>query len=110
MFETLAPEPEDQIMALGALFRADPRQGKIDLGIGVYRDADGRTPVMAAVREAERRIWEGETTKSYTALVGDAAFNDAIAALVLARGSRVRAGCRWPRPRAGRARSGRRPS
>ncbi len=86
MFETLAPEPEDQIMALGALFRADPRQGKIDLGIGVYRDAAGRTPVMAAVREAERRIWEGETTKSYTALVGDAAFNEAIAALVLGEG------------------------
>jgi len=86
MFETLAPEPEDQIMALGALFRADPRQGKIDLGIGVYRDTAGRTPVMAAVREAERRIWEGETTKSYTALVGDAAFNDAIAALVLGEG------------------------
>ncbi|MEY2956890.1 MAG: hypothetical protein RL123_1618, partial [Pseudomonadota bacterium] len=86
MFETLAPEPEDQIMALGALFRADPRQGRIDLGIGVYRDAAGRTPVMAAVREAERRIWEGETTKSYTALAGDAAFNDAIVDLVLGDG------------------------
>ncbi len=86
MFETLAPEPEDQIMALGALFRADPRQGRIDLGIGVYRDAAGRTPVMAAVREAERRIWEGETTKSYTALAGDAAFNDAIVDLVLGEG------------------------
>ncbi len=86
MFETLAPEPEDQIMALGALFRADPRQGRIDLGIGVYRDAAGRTPVMAAVREAERRIWEGETTKSYTALAGDAAFNDAIVDLVLGAG------------------------
>jgi aromatic-amino-acid transaminase len=83
MFATLAAQPADQILGLMAEFRADGREGKIDLGVGVYRDAQGRTPVMRAVREAERRIWEAETTKTYTALAGEPAFLDAMAALVL---------------------------
>lgn len=83
MLDQLREQPADAILSLMAAFRADPREAKIDLGVGVYRDAEGRTPVMRAVREAERRIWEAETTKTYTALAGDPAFSDAMAALVL---------------------------
>lgn len=83
MLERLTEQPPDKILSLMAAFRADPREGKIDLGVGVYRDAEGRTPVMRAVREAERRIWETETTKTYTALAGDPAFADALIPLVL---------------------------
>ena len=83
MLDQLKDQPADKILSLMAAFKADPREGKIDLGVGVYKDPEGRTPVMRAVREAERRIWEGETTKTYTALAGDPAFSDAMVALVL---------------------------
>ena len=83
MFDQLKDQPADKILSLMAAFRADPREGKIDLGVGVYKDADGRTPVMRAVREAEKRIWDEETTKTYTALAGDPAFSEAMIAMVL---------------------------
>jgi aromatic-amino-acid transaminase len=83
VLETLAPQAPDKILELMALFRADPRAGKIDLGVGVYKDAAGRTPVMRAVKAAERRLWEVEETKTYTALAGDPAYHAAMAALVL---------------------------
>ncbi|MGR3651718.1 MAG: amino acid aminotransferase [Roseovarius sp.] len=83
MFEHLKEKPADKIIALGQAFREDPRETKIDLGVGVYKNAQGVTPVMRAVKSAEKRLWEAETTKSYTALAGDPAFADAMAALVL---------------------------
>ncbi len=83
MFGTLKPQAPDKILALMGEFRADPRQGKIDLGVGVYKDPTGLTPVMRAVKEAERRIWEAETTKSYTALSGEPAYLEALSAMVL---------------------------
>lgn len=83
MLERLQPQPQDAILSLIGAFREDPREDKIDLGVGVYRDADGRTPVMRAVKEAERRIWEAQDTKSYTGLAGDPAFGEAMRALVL---------------------------
>lgn len=83
MFDRLKEQPADKILSLMSAFRADPRAQKIDLGVGVYKDATGNTPVMRAVREAERRLVEAQTTKSYTALAGDPAFADAMIALVL---------------------------
>lgn len=83
MFAALAPQPADKIIQLIAAYRADPRPGKIDLGVGVYKDAAGRTPVMRAVRAAGQRLWETETTKTYTALAGEPAFHEAMARLVL---------------------------
>ncbi|HHY01682.1 MAG TPA: aspartate/tyrosine/aromatic aminotransferase [Paracoccus sp.] len=85
MFGNLKPQAPDKILALMGEFRADPRQGKIDLGVGVYKDPTGLTPVMRAVKEAERRIWEAETTKSYTALTGEPAYLDALSAMVLGK-------------------------
>lgn len=86
MLEGLKPQPADKILELMALFREDRREGRIDLGVGVYRDATGNTPVMRAVRKAERQVWEGETTKTYTALAGEPAFNQALSDLVLGAG------------------------
>ncbi len=83
MFEHLKPQPEDKIMALMQQYRADPRENKIDLGVGVYKDATGNTPVMRAVKEAEKQLWEIETTKAYTGLAGDPAFGRALSGLVL---------------------------
>ena len=86
MFGTLKPQAPDKILALMGEFRADTRQGKIDLGVGVYKDATGLTPVMRAVKAAEKRIWDAETTKTYTALTGEPAYLDAMSRMVLADG------------------------
>ena len=83
MFTNLAPQPADKILQLVGMFRADPRSDKIDLGVGVYKDATGLTPVMRAVKAAEKSLWEAETTKSYTSLAGEPAFQAAMAALIL---------------------------
>ncbi|MDX8496877.1 amino acid aminotransferase [Mesorhizobium sp. VK4C] len=78
MFETLQPAPADKILALIGLYRADTRPGKVDLGVGVYKDRDGKTPVMRAVREAEKRLLAGQDTKTYLGLAGDTGFNAAM--------------------------------
>ncbi|MDF1726541.1 MAG: aspartate/tyrosine/aromatic aminotransferase [Sulfitobacter sp.] len=83
MFETLQAQPADKILALMQMYRDDPRDTKIDLGVGVYKDATGLTPVMRAVKAAEQRIWESQDTKVYTGLAGDPAFADAMISLVL---------------------------
>lgn len=94
MFEKLQPAPADKILALIGLFRADPRSDKVDLGVGVYKDGNGGTPVMRAVREAEQRLYKEQSTKTYLGLAGDTGFNTAMARLVFgdnADMSRVRA-------------------
>jgi aromatic-amino-acid transaminase len=84
MFETFAPAPADAILGLMAKFRADPRPQKVDLGVGVFRDAEERTPVLRAVKAAERRLVETQATKTYVGLDGDGAFNAAMVGLVFA--------------------------
>jgi len=94
MFETLQRAPPDKILALIGLYRADPRPNKVDLGVGVYRDGAGRTPVLRAVREAEKRLWQSQDTKTYLGLSGDIAFNAAMIDLVFGKDadtSRIRA-------------------
>ena len=83
MLSDLTPQPADKILELMQLYRDDPREGKVDLGVGVYKDADGRTPVMRAVKAAERRLVETQETKAYTGLAGDPAFTAAMRRLVL---------------------------
>ncbi len=90
-FEATAPDP---ILKLIDLYRDDPRSGKIDVGIGVFRDANGDTPVMQAVRIAEEKLHRRQTTKTYVGLAGDEIFNDCIADLVFSHSpqrERVRA-------------------
>ena len=86
MFGTLKPQPADKILALMGEFKADTRQGKIDLGVGVYKDPTGLTPVMRAVKSAEKRIWDAQTSKTYTALAGEPAYLEAMSRMVLADG------------------------
>lgn len=83
MFESLKEQPADKILALMQTYRDDPREVKIDLGVGVYKDASGNTPIMRAIKNAEHQLWEAETTKAYTGLAGDPAFADAMIAMVL---------------------------
>ncbi len=83
MFENLKPQPADKILALMQMYREDPRDQKIDLGVGVYKNAEGVTPVMRAVKAAEKRILEEQETKAYTGLAGDPAYADAMIGLIL---------------------------
>ncbi len=83
MFETLKEQPADKILSLMTAYRADPRDRKIDLGVGVYKDASGNTPVMRAVKKAEQRLVDRQETKAYVGLAGDPAFSDAMIDLVL---------------------------
>ncbi|APX90043.1 aromatic amino acid aminotransferase [Brevirhabdus pacifica] len=83
MFENLKELPADKILALMQLFRDDPRDDKIDMGVGVYRNAEGKTPVMRAVKAAEQRLVDTQETKAYTGLAGDPAFGDAMVEMVL---------------------------
>ena len=91
MLEALKPQAQDKILALMALYRDDPRPGKIDLGVGVYKDATGLTPVMRAVKAAEKDLWEVETTKTYTGLAGEPAFSAAMLRMILGEGFGPRA-------------------
>lgn len=83
MFETLKPSPPDKIIELLEMFRADPRTDKLDLGVGVYKDANGKTPVMRAVKAAEKRLLESQESKSYVGILGDLDFVRAMGELAL---------------------------
>ena len=83
MLRDLKDQPADKILALMQAFRDDPRSDKIDLGVGVYRNAEGVTPVMRAVKRAEKRLWETQETKAYTGLAGDPDYAAALSALIL---------------------------
>ena len=75
MFESLKPVAIDPILGLMMAFKADERAEKIDLGVGVYQDDRGRTPVMASVKEAESRLMVVENTKAYQGMAGDPDYN-----------------------------------
>lgn len=83
MLSRLKPSPDDPILRLAADFAADPRARKLDLGVGVYKDEAGRTPIPQAVKEAEARLLKAQDTKTYVGLLGDTAFGDAAANLAL---------------------------
>jgi len=70
MFEKITAAPADPILGLSDLFRADDRQDKINLGIGVYKDETGKTPVLTSVKKAEQYLLENEKTKTYLSIDG----------------------------------------
>ena len=84
MFENLKLQSEDKIMALMSLYKADERKEKIDLGVGVYKNNKGQTPIMDAVQKASRILNNTQKTKSYVGLSGNLGFIDNISQLVLA--------------------------
>ena len=71
--ETAAPDP---ILGLSAAFKKDPTPGKINLGVGVFKDASGNTPILKCVKKAEARILESEVTKSYLDMQGSEEYGD----------------------------------
>ena len=84
MLEEFLPAKADPILGLGKLFQADPRDGKIDLGVGVYKDATGNTPIVQAVKQAETILHQTQTSKTYVALAGSELFRVEMRKLVLA--------------------------
>jgi aspartate/tyrosine/aromatic aminotransferase len=82
LLDRLEDQPQDGLIALIALAEADPRPGKIDVGVGVYRDAAGNTPILKSVKAAERRLVESQATKAYIGSQGDAHYVELIKAIV----------------------------
>jgi len=78
MLENLAPQPADALLALIKLHNADPRDTKIDLGVGVYRTADGATPVFRAIKAAEAKLLADQDSKAYLGPEGDMGFVNAL--------------------------------
>ena len=78
MLDTLTQQPPDALLALIKLHNADPRPGKIDLGVGVYRTGQGDTPVFGAIKVAEKRLLETQDSKSYLGPEGDMGFVHAL--------------------------------
>ena len=74
IFREVQAAPPDAILGLTEAFKTDPREGKINLGVGVYKDETGQTPVLKSVKEAEERLLAEETTKGYKPIAGDPAY------------------------------------
>lgn len=94
MFETLQAQPADALLGLIKLFAADTRPTKLDLGVGVYKDEEGRTPIFRAVKAAEQILLETQESKAYLGPEGDIRFVDLLGALVFGdiwstRGDRI---------------------
>ena len=94
MFQQLPHLDADPILGMLAAYRADDRAHKIDLGVGVYQDERGHTPIMRAVRAAERHLLETETTKTYLGITGDPRFNEQLLELLLGAGAHAQLGGR----------------
>src|SRR5947209_20571172 len=80
----LPPVPPDPLLWLIEAFRSDPRPEKLDLGVGVWRDAHGHTPVLASVKEAERRLLQSQQSKDYVGAAGALGFVARLSELVFA--------------------------
>ncbi len=83
MYETLKRVPPDSILKLIDLYRADANPDKVDLGVGVYQDEAGETPILTAIKKAEAIRHETETTKTYFSPAGDPQFAERISGLIL---------------------------
>ncbi len=84
MFDVIDEAPEDALHAVMGRYNADRRLSKIDLGVGVYREANGQSPIMACVQRAQQRLQDEESSKSYLALKGDERFLAEMQRLVFA--------------------------
>jgi len=84
-FDALGDVQSDSLLALIAMANADPRADKIDVGVGVYRDGAGNTPILRAVKAAEKLLWEQQETKSYIGGFGDKRYTELLRPIVLGR-------------------------
>lgn len=83
MFDKAVARSVDQIIAISRAYAGDARDGKVDFGIGVYKDETGLTPVMRAVKAAEQRLIDEQRTKTYVGVGGDQKFVELFAREVL---------------------------
>ncbi|MGE6244000.1 amino acid aminotransferase [Ectopseudomonas guguanensis] len=93
-FASVARVPGDPILSLMEAYRQDRNAAKLDLGVGVYKNAQGLTPIPRAVKLAEQRLLDSELTKTYVGGHGDAAFGESLSQLVLGADSPLLAGQR----------------
>jgi aromatic-amino-acid transaminase len=84
-FDALGDVQSDSLLALIAMANADPRPDKIDVGVGVYRDGVGNTPILRAVKAAEKLLWESQQSKSYIGGYGDKRYTELLRPIVLGR-------------------------
>jgi aromatic-amino-acid transaminase len=84
-FDALGDVQSDSLLALIAMANADSRTDKIDVGVGVYRDGVGNTPILRAVKKAEKLLWESQQTKSYVGGYGDRRYTELLRPIVLGR-------------------------
>ena len=87
--QNVTPAPPDIILGLTEAFKKDSRPGKINLGVGVFMDDEGRTPVLPTVKRAEEQLWRAQTTKSYLPIAGLPEFGARVADLVFGAGQAV---------------------
>src|SRR5690242_19471598 len=79
----LEPVTEDSLIGLIALVNADPRPDKIDVGVGVFRDAKNNTPILKVMKEAEQRLLDNQSTKAYLGSAGDKRFAELLRPVLL---------------------------
>lgn len=91
MFKNITAAPADPILGLTELFRVDDRPTKINLGIGVYKDETGKTPVLTSVKKAELFLLENETTKNYLGIDGIPEFGRCTQELLFGKGNTLTA-------------------
>ncbi len=89
MFEKVQIAPPDPILGLTETFKSDPNPDKINLSVGVYKDATGKTPVLETVKEAERRILEQEDSKGYLAMTGEPLYCTQVQNLLFGEGHEI---------------------
>ncbi|WP_094751949.1 amino acid aminotransferase [Psychromonas sp. CD1] len=89
MFEQVSMAPADPILGLTDAFKKDKRANKINLGVGIYKNEEGLTPILKSVKEAEKRLLANETTKSYLSIEGLAAYGAAVQKLLFGKDSEI---------------------
>lgn len=89
MFEQVSMAPADPILGLTDAFKKDDRAGKINLGVGIYKNEMGLTPILKTVKEAEKRLLANETTKSYLSIEGIAAYGTAVQKLLFGKDAEI---------------------
>ena len=87
MFQQIERRPPDPILGLSAAYKKDSNPNKIDLGVGVYKDESGNTPVVSAIKKAEQLLWNSEDSKSYIAQAGPEGFLSETALMILGKDS-----------------------
>ncbi len=89
MFEQVSMAPADPILGLTDAFKKDQRAEKINLGVGIYKNESGLTPILASVKEAEKRLLAQETTKSYLTIEGIAEYASAVQTLLFGKDAEI---------------------